>query len=241
MATSGVSVYSTNILTIYEDALRKIKVLGQGESSSSAMKTDDLSLVETYFKGLSGFDLTLYKTETASISLVEDDADYVLGAGQTITALPVQLTDVVFRDDTTATAPIDTKLYQLTREEYMRLPNKLVNGQPAQYYYEKLTTTGTIYLYPVPDADQAGLKLYIKYITYLDNVTSISTNEIDMPVEWMETVTYGLASRLARPYGLSLEDRQDLRNEYNKMVKDMLDHDQEDGSIYLRPSPRMGQ
>lgn len=240
MAVTGVSVYTTTVLAIYEDALRLIKVLGEGESASTAMKTDDLSLVEKYFKSLSAYDLTLWKVETVSVTLVENQASYQFGEGSSVsTALPINMTDVMYRDDTDATDPQDTYVTRLTRDEYMRLPNKLESGQPTQWYYERLRTVGDLYVWPVPDADVAGLKIYVKYTTYLDNITAISTAEIDVPSEWLETVTYGLAVRLSRPYGIELLDRIDLRKEYKEMLETLLDHDREEGSVYLQPSERM--
>ena len=61
------------------------------------------------------------------------------------------------------------------------------------------------------------------------------SNDLSLPPEWTEAVIYGLAVRLAPEYGLSINERQQLKMEA-KEAKDLaLSFGTEEGSLYIQP------
>jgi len=84
----------------------------------------------------------------------------------------------------TDTAGLDHPLELITREDYLRISDKLTEGQPARYYAEKTSTSGfTIYLYPVPTTDWVTFT-YPRVRRPRDNDTGART--IDLPRSLMK-------------------------------------------------------
>jgi hypothetical protein len=61
------------------------------------------------------------------------------------------------------------------------------------------------------------------------------SNDLGFPVEWTEAVIYGLAVRLAPEYGLSINERQQLKMEAKEFKDVALSFGTEEGSLFLQP------
>jgi len=65
-----------------------------------------------------------------------------------------------------------------------------------------------------------------------------STDNQDFPQEWYDVLSYGLATRLAPEYGLPIEDRRTLLQEYMQIKNDALSFGTEEGSFYFQADLR---
>ena len=101
-------------------------------------------------------------------------------------------------DSTTSTTKTERILAPLTRQEYYELANSTSNGTPTSYYYSPDLTTGQLNLWPRPDDPETYLEF--TYMRHLEDFDSAADNA-DFPVEWLETITYQLALRLAVIFG----------------------------------------
>lgn len=83
---------------------------------------------------------------------------------------------------------------EMEREEYEFLPNKKSTGTPVNYYYDPQTTTGKLYLWPVPDSASQEINF-----TYLDQLQDMDAtgDDFDYPQEWLEYLIYNLAIRIS--------------------------------------------
>jgi len=60
-----------------------------------------------------------------------------------------------------------------------------------------------------------------------------STDNPDFLQEWYDAVTYGLATRLAPEYGVSIADRKTLWQEMSIIKQEALNFGLEEGSMYF--------
>jgi hypothetical protein len=87
------------------------------------------------------------------------------------------------------------------REDYMRIPQKQLSGDPIILYYSPQVTTGQVFVWPVPS--DVNKRLEITYLREIQDFDSSSDNA-DFPQEWLEAITFNLAVRIAPAYGINL-------------------------------------
>lgn len=231
MATTGTYSYNPTASVLISDALRVLGVLEEGSTASASQITDALPAFEMYIKGLGKYGLNLWTTATHTETVVA--GTYSISPTKKF----LRITDAIYRDST----GVDKTLEPLTREEYWAIPDKDQTGEPNQYYYDPQETaaTSTIYVWPSPDSTAATATSYLKFtgnILLQDVDTDGDGSEtLDVPQEWLETIKYGLATRLAPMHGYPVQERNLLLKEYQLMLNDSLSFDTEQVSIYLQP------
>lgn len=143
--------------------------------------------------GIGGWTLT-----ERTFALVQGDVDYVLGTGGTLTTVPFEIMQVrITRGGS------DLEMTPLSREEYYALPNKTTQGYPTQWYYDRQRDTGTLYVWPAPDATGGTIK-FTERRRIMD--VDAGANDYDLPPEWEEAIVWNLAERLIGPYGKAGSD-----------------------------------
>lgn len=237
MAKTGTYSYSATTGTILEEALRKLGVIEESVSITSAQISDATPTLEMYLKSLGNYGLMVWKVQKVNKTAVAGTASYTPSSTYRYT----EITDVQWRDSDGNDSP----LTMISREEYSRIPDKDAAGQPTQCWYDKDSVVGSdlLYVWPVPDSSNAGNGEVIVItgtipIQDADDSSPDGTYDIDLPAEWLEAVAYGMAVRLAPSYGIPLEDRMMLNREYKDILKQTLAFDRETESVYFRPSPR---
>lgn len=234
MATTNTYDYNPLASVYIDEALRILGVLEEGASASAGQITDATPTFEMYLKSLTKYGLTIWTIGTQSITTVAGTCTY------TPTNKFAKITDAVFRNSDGE----DTILINLTREEYWNLADKDQAGQPTQYYYDvgELKGDCTLHLWPCPDSSNAGNNETVELTgqLYIEDITTPGSYEIDIPQEWQETIKYGLATRLAPMFGYPVRERTLLLQEYQLMLKENLDWDTEQESVYLRPKATYG-
>lgn len=135
--------------------------------------------------------------------------------------------------DATAVNGCEIPLQILGREAYQTLPNKTTQSKPVQLYYDAQLDTGKLYIWPT--SDNAGDKILLT----IDRPINIQTSDLetyDMPMEWLECITYGLAERLWFEYPTTGADYQMLASRYASMKEAISSYDREDAPTHLMPS-----
>ncbi len=110
---------------------------------------------------------------------------------------PLSIQSARYRDANT----FDRWVKIVPRDDYMRIPQKALLGQPIIIYYSAQTTTGTVYVWPTPSL--ANGQIMVTYLREINDVDNASDN-FDFPQEWLECLTYNLAVRIAPAYGVNL-------------------------------------
>lgn len=190
MALSASTDFDLTARQIVQYALEKINILAKGEQvdvrrADPAVRELNMMLKE--FMAYPG----LWKTKEGFINLVNATASYAL------TPRPYRIIDVRFRQS----SGIDIPMMELTKQEYQDLPQKTTAGIPTQWYFDPQQATSSIFVWPVK-ATVTTETLRVTYQRYLDDIDDLGNN-IDIPAEWLSTLGYNLAARIADDYSRS--------------------------------------
>lgn len=90
----------------------------------------------------------------------------------------------------------------ISRDEYMLLSNKDSPGSPNQIYFDPQRTNAVIKTWPVCNNVKQHIKFTGRYpVQDVDDLT----DDIDIPQEWFEALSWNLAIRLAPKYGKPID------------------------------------
>ena len=103
-------------------------------------------------------------------------------------ATHVDLLEVVLRNSSN----VDFTLTQMSRSEYLTIPNKGTTGQPSQYFFDRQVTP-TITLWATPNATYTLVYYYVSRIQDADALV----NNADAPFRFLPCMVAGLAYYLA--------------------------------------------
>jgi len=231
MATSNSANFSITRDDIIKGALRLCGAVALGETPSADQTTEASEALNMLVKAWQADGMALWARGEYTLPLTLDTKSYTIGIGQTVNlAKPLKVTQAILHDTQTN---VDIPMRIITRDEYLRLGNKTTNGQPIQIYYDPQRDTGILYVYPPANSSAVSYK-QIKF-TYQKPFEDFdaSTDNPDFPQEWYEALKYGLASRLAGEYGISMEDRRQLMQEALMIKTEALNFGTEEGSFFI--------
>lgn len=136
-------------------------------------------------------------------------------------------------DSTTTSTRTEIRMVRLSHQDFFELPNKTTNGVPTHYYYNPDLNDGTLYLWPRPSDPETYFEF--TYERMLEDFDA-STDNPDFPQEWLETITYQLAVRLAPAFGKDQKSIAYILPLASAMLDEMMSWDSEVGSIQLIPN-----
>ena len=211
--------------------------------AAAIVVTSSSNFVAGYFVGALKNDGDIFWTTVASVAgstINLDDAlndDVLSGAPvfcyQTKIIRPEKITSARRRDS----SGYDTPLNELARSDYFNLAQKTVAGQPTQYYYDKQLTYGALYLYQAPDDATNTIKFTFQKMFFdFDN----GNDNPDFPIEWAETLAFGLASRMVYDYGIDKTKAELIKRTADEMLRNLKGYDRED-SVYFVPTYNLYQ
>lgn len=196
-----------------------------------------------YFVGAMKDDGDIFWTTIASVAGTTINLDNALtddvSSGATVYVYQTKIT----RPETITSArrrdssSYDTPLNELARSDYFNLSQKTVTGQPTQFYYDKQLSYGTFYLYQAPDDATNTIKFTFQKMFF--DFTN-GTDNIDFPIEWAETLAFGLASRLTYDYGIDKTKAELIKRTADEMLRNLKGYDRED-SVYFVPTYNLYQ
>ena len=218
-------------MTANQIVTRAFKVLGigtEGEALTATMYADGLENLNLLIKTLGAQDHLWIRTE-GSITPVASQAGYTLG---TSGPKPMRIMSVRRSLD-----GIETPLNEMARQTYFDQPNKSVSPSiPTQYYYDPQQATGVLYLWPAPSASfVAEQTLNVSYWRRMGDIVS-SSDEVDMPQEWLQTVIWNLANELETQYPVN-DGRLAVKIERKAalLMQALRSFDNEPASLYMQP------
>lgn len=126
----------------------------------------------------------------------------------------------------------EAPLEMISRKEYFELTLKTSQGQVTELYYDPKLTNGKAYVWPTfASANDVVAFTFERQIMDMDT----PSDNFDLPQEWLEAATWGLAARLATYHHLPLDIANDIRQQAEQKKADMLAFDQENTSIQIVP------
>lgn len=130
----------------------------------------------------------------------------------------------------------DTEVYELSRDDYFVLPNKLTQSIITQWYYDPGRDSGTFYAWPTESTvDTLFMFTYVRPLMDVD----AQTNQLDLPQEWWLGVMYSLAVTIAPDYGKTVTP--EISFSYNKFLEMLEAWDSETASADFQPDFRHGR
>ncbi len=126
-------------------------------------------------------------------------------------------------------------MLKISREEYFDLPTKNVNGIPSHFYFDPRLSTSKVYLWPRPDDPEYYFRF--TYERLLEDMDADGDN-FDLPVEWLECLTYQLAVRVASAFGKDEKLLAVIAPLASNLLENMLDWDHEITSVSLQYDER---
>jgi hypothetical protein len=228
MTTSGLASYALNAAQLVEKSFHILGKASEGEALTPRMYSDGMSSLNLLLKTIGAQEHLWIKTER-SVTLVADTAAYVL------TPKPGRVLSVrrrqVYGSNTT-----DVPMNEMARSDYFDQPTKTTSpSTPVSWYYDPQTTTGTLYLWPAPIASIiATQSLQITYLRRIQDMVT-TTDDLDMPQEWLQTVAWMLANDLETEYPVNdprLAGKIERRA--TQLFQALKGWDTEPASIYLQ-------
>ena len=184
---------------------------------------NDGDLFWTTISNIVGTTITLTNVLTNNVSNLATVYVY-----QTKITRPEAITSARRRDSSN----YDTPLNEIARSDYFNLAQKTVIGQPTQFYYDKQLSSGTIYLYQAPNDASNTIKFTFQKMFFDFNTNN---DNPDFPIEWAETLAFGLASRLSYDFSIDKTKSEQIKRTYDEMLRNLKGYDRED-SIYFVPT-----
>lgn len=236
MATSNSTDFIVTRDQIIAGALRLCGALALGETATTDQVTEASEALNMMVKAWQADGMALWAIKDYSLALTLSSQTYEIGIGKTVNIpKPNKIIQAILHD---TSSNVDIPMRIITRDEYNRLGNKSTTGQPIQIYYEPLTTYGVLHVYPPADSTSVSTKqIKLTYMRPFEDFDAAG-NDPDFPQEWFEALKYGLATRLAGEYGISLEDRKQLMQEALLIKNEALGYGTEEGSFYFTADRR---
>lgn len=143
---------------------------------------------------------------------------------------PLMLTSVRFRSLGGYERPIEI----MGRTDYMNISSKTSTGPVNQVFFAPKVSDAWLYTWPC--CDTIGEVLNVSYIRRIQDFNSANFNA-DIPQEWLETITYNLAVRIAPAYGISTQKlNPDISAIAQSSLAQMQLFDGELGSLRVNPN-----
>lgn len=186
MPTSATITFNPDQSDIIEDAASMAGTeLRTGYDMRMARFSLNLLMQEWANRGIN-----LWTISSATIPLIDGQATYNLASGI------VDVIEVAVRTggDVVATRS-DIVIRRVGVSAYAAIPNKLVEGRPAQFYVSRVHTP-TITLWPIPDATDV-YTLYYFYLRRLEDAGNAADYTADVPTRFIPALVTGLAYHIA--------------------------------------------
>ena len=179
MTTSSSRDFDLDVGELIEEAYERCGLeMRTGYDAKTARRSLNLMFADWANRGLN-----LWTVKQATVSVSSGTASYTL-----LDATVVDLLEVVLRNS----SGTDFTLTQMSRSEYLRIPNKTSTGQPSQYFFDRQVTP-TITLWSTPDASYTLVFYYVRRIEDADALV----NTTDAPFRFLPCMAAGLAYYIA--------------------------------------------
>lgn len=233
MATSGSTDFNLVANEIIEKAFNILGVGSEGEAITARQYADGRKSLNLLVKAWGAKDHLWIRT-AGSVTLVATQANYALAT--LFSVKPMRVLEVRRR---VTSSSLDTPLDEMSQQEYLEQPNKTSSGPPNSFYYDPQRTTGTLYVWPTPDATIAStMTLQLTYFRRIEDFDA-SDNDADLPQEWLRALVWNLADDLEPEYPVNdLRLATKIENRAAKYLAQLEAFDNEPASLYLMPESR---
>ena len=157
-----------------------------------------------------------------------------LEEGVATSTLPEQVIAIAaaYISITTGDQTIDRIIWPYSTFEYAAIPNKLQQGVPTSYWYDRQATP-QITFWPVPDADDT-YTAKLRVFSQIQDASLKAGYTLDLPYRWLDVFVANLAHRLSRIYA---PDKEAMRKaDAQEAWVNAATEDQENVPLYIAPA-----
>ena len=170
----------------------------------------------------SGSTITLTAVTTAASAI----DNHVYNALTGIVSRPTRVTAARLKLENGSEVPVRV----ITRQEYFNYSNKTNSGKINAVYYDPQLTNGVIYTYLTANSVADTLHLTIqRQIQDMDS----SSDNLDLPPEWLLPVGYNLAALIGDDYGVDDGTMAKIQAKATQFYQEVEDADQEDSIQFV--------
>lgn len=231
MTTSGQTIYELSRNQIIEASLRKIGGLAIGQTPSAEAYTNGQIALNSLIAALQTLGMSVWKRKVQAITPVLDTQDNEIGIGKTTNVVfPLRIEHAYMLNTSDG---FRINMTSVGRQQFDQL-NSDTSGLPNQYSYQPKINFGVLSVWPAPDATTvSGYTINIYYRAPFEGFTT-TTETADFPQEWQNPLIYGLAISLAPEYGLPINDRKLLTEEFNMWLSLASGVTEQDESVFFQ-------
>lgn len=197
MASSGTYAFSPSNANIVLDAFGRIRIPPTefvAEHMLYAYRQFNLALVK-----FANQEPNLWTSESQELTLTAGTPTYDLPARTVMVQIAYLRTNPDEEDQ------VDKVLFPCSTVEYASYPNKLQQGPPTTYWFNRQIIPAVSF-YPCPDTDDQIVKLQCLRQIQDANLPNGETPEV--PYRWLDALEAELAYRLAKRFAPDLEDKR---------------------------------
>jgi len=179
------AVVTPDLPEIFEEAFERAGLsLQTGYDLKTARRSFNLLTLEWQNRGLN-----LWTINAGTQALTAGTATYTLPTGT------IDLIEQQIRTGT-GTNQVDTDVQRVSVSTYAKTSNKNAQGKPSQIFVQRLATSTTFTLWPVPDS-AASYTLAYYYLLGIDGITSGISGTAAVPPRFVPCLVTGLAYYIA--------------------------------------------
>lgn len=232
MATSGVTVNQLSRDDIINAALRKLVVIGEGQTANATQITTAGQALNNIVAEFRALGMSIWARKTYLLTLVNGQDTYTFGVGQTLNiAYPLRIYTANVEVAPDYASKIE--MNQLSFADFDLLPNDS-NGTPVNFKYQPKINQGVFTVWPTPDASvPATTRISIEYQSPFEYfITGVDTP--DFPEEWNNALIYQLAVMLSDEYGTPMQKQQWLMSQADRHINTALSAGTEEASMFIQ-------
>lgn len=184
--------------TIVERALRLIGATESGETPTAGELADGLTALNDMIESWQTDRLTVFAYVDTAFTMVNGDNSYTVGPSGNfnLTPRPSKIENIFIRANN-----IDYPVDLVDQEKWFSIPDKTVSSDiPNKAYYEPTMSTGTLQVWPVPNAAHS---LHIVTWSPVSSFASLSTS-VTLPQGYARALSFNLAVEIAPEYQLAV-------------------------------------
>jgi len=223
MTSSGTYLYSPSIgeVVLYSFNLCQIRSTSLAqEHLNSARQAMNMMLSRW-----SNMGVNLWKVDTETITLQAGVSTY------SVPSDTVMILDMYSRTPS-CTTNTDRIMMPISRTEYASYPNKLQQGFPTVFWFDRLISP-TVTIWPVPDGSGSPTTITYYRVTQVQDANLPGGETIDVPYRWLDAFANGLAYYLARIWQPQLVGQ--LKQEADEAYMIAANQDTENVSVFISP------
>ena len=217
------AVVTPDLPEIFEEAFERAGLsMTTGYDLKTARRSFNLITLEWQNRGLN-----LWTINSGTISLTAGTATYTLPTG-TIDILEHQIRTG------TGTNQVDTDIQRISVSTFAKISSKNTTGKPSQIFVQRLATSTTVTLWPVPDsADTYTLAHF--HLLGTDGVSSGISGTAAVPPRFVPCLVAGLAYYIAMKKPEVANRVAPLKQEYEFQFELAANEDTDSSSIKFVP------